>query len=167
MTVGASDPSHESWERGGGPIGWPVRYATAALAFATTVVPAAGLVLFAVILNAYGCDESCGGSGWTQDRFSWVWHAQLWLLALPALVAALAVVWFLAAGRPAAALNAYVAQLVFVLAWVLVPLTGGGHLFFGTNQDHAPGWLCYAGLIAIVLGGSLAVAVERAEVLEE
>jgi hypothetical protein len=85
------------------PIGWPVRSATAALAFATAVVPAAGLVLFALIFNAYGCDESCGGTGWTQDRYSWVWHAQLWLLALPALVAALAVVWFLAAGRPAVA----------------------------------------------------------------
>lgn len=94
--MGASEPRHEPWQQGSSPIAWPVRYSTAALAFVTTVLPAAGLVVVAIFLNAYGCDESCGGSGWTQARFSWVWHAQLWLLALPALIAALAVVTFLA-----------------------------------------------------------------------
>lgn len=165
--MGASEPTHEPWEPGGEPVGWPVRYATAALAFATTVLPTAGLVFFAIILNAYGCDESCGGSGWTQARFSWIWHAQLWLLALPACVAAFVVVWFLAAGRPRIALRAFTVELVFVVAWVLLPLTGGGHIFFESNQDHPSTWLGYAGMIGILLGGSLAVAIEHAEVVEQ
>ena len=164
--MGASEPRHEPWQQGSSPIAWLVRYSTAALAFVTTVLPAAGLVVVAIFLNAYGCDESCGGSGWTQARFSWVWHAQLCLLALPALIAALAVVTFLAMGRPRAALPALGVELSCVVASVLLPLTGGGQVFFGSNQDHPSAWLGYAGLVAIVLGGSLAVAVERAELVE-
>jgi hypothetical protein len=141
----------------------PLRIAMAVLATATTVVPAGGFLVVSLILNAYGCDESCGGGSWLYTRDSWVWRAQFWLIALPAAIASVAVVFFLARGRPRAAAITLAASFVLLVFWVLLPLTGGGHLEFALNFHRQSTWLRYAGLAVMAVGGSIAIAAELLE----
>ncbi|MGN6870221.1 MAG: hypothetical protein ACTHMY_17665 [Solirubrobacteraceae bacterium] len=89
---------------------------------------------------------------------AWGSTVELWVLAVPAFIAACALVWAVGAGRPKASLLTWIASTFLLIAWcVFTGVTAVTIDPSGTNSH----WMWLAGLITASGGGLIGVTMSR------
>ncbi|HTU98487.1 MAG TPA: hypothetical protein VMF14_21735 [Solirubrobacteraceae bacterium] len=85
--------------------------------------PAILMTFLALYANGLRCDDACDPSapGWHNNPGAWQWSAQLWGLAVPALIAATMTLVFLIEGRGRRAAISTAVAVVLAVVWLIAP----------------------------------------------
>jgi hypothetical protein len=127
----------------------------ALIALVTTVGTSLAFLFVAWIFATYNCEDGCPpGSRWAPG--AWGSTVELWLLAVPACLAACALVWAIGAGRPKASLLAWTVNTVLLIAWCVFTGVSAVAIDFSGTNSH---WMWLAGLITASGGGLVGVTV--------
>lgn len=133
------------------PAGWR---ALGALITLVATVGTSTAFLFVALLVAVGdCEDGCApGSRWAPG--AWGSTVELWILAVPAFLAACALVWAVGAGRPKASLLTWTANTVLLIAWCVFTGASAPTVDFSGTNSH---WMWLAGLLLASGGGLIGV----------
>lgn len=130
------------------------RLGAVVVAILTFVLTGGAFFYIALFGLIHTCSDTCGAAagGWTHLKSSWVWSAQFWGLAAPALLAAVLFVWLIVVGRRRAAIFALAVVVGLTCGW-LVLFAAGGHDFNGRYDVVA---VC---VVLQAVGGAIAVRI--------
>jgi hypothetical protein len=141
-----TDHHHHLGQRA--PAGW--RALGALIALVATVGCSVAFLVVAWIGATFNCEDGCPpGSPWAPG--AWGSTVELWLLAVPAFLAACALVWAVGAGRPKASLWTWTANTVLLLVWCVFTGVSAASVDLSGTNSH---WMWLAGLL-IASGGGL------------
>lgn len=114
-------------------------------------------VLVAWIGATFNCEDGCPvGSRWAPG--AWGSVVELWGLAVPAVVAAVALAVAIALGRRRVATVSWAAVTGLLLAWCVFTGTSSVSLDFSASNSH---WMWLAGLIVASGGGLIGLIASR------
>lgn len=127
------------------------RTAAALLTVVASVGTAAAFLVVALIIATYNCEDGCAvGSRW--EPGAWGSTVELWVLALPAVAVALALVWAIATGRHRISLAAWSVMSALLIGWCVFTGVSTVTVDFSASNSH---WMWLAGLV-LACGGGLA-----------
>jgi hypothetical protein len=135
------------------PAGW--RALAALITLATTVGTSTAFLLVAWIGATFSCEDGCPSrSPWVPG--AWGSVVELWALAVPAFIAACALVWAVGTGRPKASLLTWTVTTVLLIAWCVFTGVSAVTVDFSRTNSH---WMWLAGLLVASGGGLIGVTV--------
>ena len=125
----------------------------------TSVGTAAAFLFVAYILATFNCEDGCQtGSPWAPGASGAV--IELWVLALPAFLAACALAWAVYTGRQVAAALSWAATTGLLIGWCEFTGASAVTIDFSATNSH---WMWLVGLLVASGGGLIGVAVSRIE----
>lgn len=135
--------------------GW--RAAAALLTLVASVGTALAFLVVALIVATYNCEDGCPvGSRWAPG--AWGSTVELWVLAVPAVVVALLLVWAVAAGRHRMSIMAWALMSALLIGWCVFTGVSTVPVDFSASNSH---WMWLAGLLLACGGGLAGIALGR------
>jgi hypothetical protein len=135
------------------PAGW--RALAALITVVMTVGTSTAFLFVAWIVAVNNCEDGCPtGSPWAPG--AWGSTVELWVLAVPAFLAACALVWAVGSGRPKASLLTWTLNTVLLIAWCVFTGASAATIDFSGTNSH---WMWLAGLLTASGGGLIGITV--------